>query len=102
MKIKINLVNEAKQILSNNGRYSKNFSVSMDQDVNKQRVPTKIYINPSSEIKLSSIFLNENPIEFDMPKQGMSTMHWNIPIRVVVDKKLINVGGDNNILLFFE
>lgn len=103
MKIKINLVNE-ERIIKQDGRYSRTFSLSKQAkaSIHSKRSPAKMVINSGKEIEIEDILINNHLVSFDHLKQDQSVKHWNIPIKVNLDKKWLNVEGENSVELLFK
>lgn len=103
MKIKINLVNE-EGIIRRDGRYSRTFSLSEQakSSINSNRSPAKMVINSGREMEIENILINDQMVSFNNLKQDQSVKHWNIPIKILLDKKWLNIDGVNNVELLFK
>lgn len=103
MKIKINLVNE-ERVIRREGRYSRTFSFSKQakSSNNSKRSPAKMVINSGKEMEIENILINNQLVSFNKRKKDQLVRHWNIPIKILLDEKWLNVEGDNNVELLFK
>ena len=103
MKIKINLVNE-ERIIRRDKRYSRTFSFSKQvRSSNKlDKRPAKMVINSGKEMEIENILINDQLVSFNNRKKDQLVKHWNIPIKILLDKKWLNIEGENNLELLFK
>lgn len=103
MKIKISLVNEERKV-KRNGRYSTYFDLSkqilntLDTDSSK----VKMVINPVRQMEIENIKINNHILNFNPVKQDVARRHWNIPIKVTLDKRFLNLKGENRLDFLFK